>query len=116
MSVAVISPAQTKALPAEIHLHRLPATTQYAFEDLKARADWHADRHELSTSQLLHAEAADLIGIRLPASGELAQCTCQGCYCTCVFDAAQARTYTDGTVEFVQCPQCADEHRRTGDE
>lgn len=104
-------------LPAEIHLHRLPSTTQYAAEDLLDRADWHADHRELSTSQLLHAEAAKLIGIRLPDSGELARCTCQGaCYCTVVFDAAKARSYQDGTVWFVQCPDCADDHRRTGDE
>jgi NAD-dependent SIR2 family protein deacetylase len=106
----------TRALPKEIHLHQLPAHIHTQFTELMDRADWYADHRELSTSQLLHAQAAELIGMRLPASGELARCTCQGCYCTCAFDAAHARTYTDGTVEFVQCPQCADEHRLTGDE
>ena len=115
MSVTAM-PRPVPALATEIHLHRLPETTQFAFEDLKDRADEYADRRELTASALLHAQAAALIGIQLPASGELARCTCQACFCDCVFDAAKARTYTDGTVEFVQCPQCADEHRRTGDE
>lgn len=113
--MSVISHARA-TLPTEVHLRRLPATTQYELEDLLDRADWHADHRELTASQLLHAEAATLIGIRLPTSGELARCTCQGCYCTCVFDAAHARSYQDGTIWFVQCPGCADDHLRTGDE
>ncbi|MET7713742.1 hypothetical protein [Streptomyces sp. NPDC005407] len=112
--MSVISPA--RALPAEIHLHQLPEHIHTQFDQLMDRADQHAERHELSASALLHTQAAQLIGIRLPDSGELTRCTCQGCYCTCAFDAAQARTYLDGTIEFVQCPGCADDHPRTEDD
>ena len=108
--------SRTPALPAEVHTHQLPPHTALAFEELMNRADTLADHHELTASALLHAQAAVLIGIALPASGELARCTCQACYCTCAFDAAKAATYLDGTIWFVQCPGCADDHPRTGDE
>jgi hypothetical protein len=98
-------------LPTEIHLHHLSPHTADELNQLLDTADNLADRHDLTASALLHAQAIQLIGIRPPVSGELARCTCQGCYCTAVFDADKARCYLDGTVEFVQCETCADEHR-----
>ncbi|MFB7222394.1 hypothetical protein [Streptomyces sp. NPDC056227] len=114
MANAVMTHAPTQ--PREIHLHRLAAPIADQVNELLDQADWHADHLELSASALLHRQAIQLIGIRPPASGELARCTCQNCHCGAIFDANKARTYMDGTVEFVQCETCADEHRRTGDE
>ncbi|MFI6055468.1 hypothetical protein ACIBCO_35950 [Streptomyces violascens] len=74
-----------------------------AFTALLDDAETAADNRELTPCRNLHARAAGLIGIQPPASGELARCTCQG-YCEAVFDADHARTYLDGTVDFVQCP------------
>ncbi|MFJ5294505.1 hypothetical protein [Streptomyces sp. NPDC088348] len=98
-------------LPSEIQLHHLSTTTADTARELLEDADREASQHNLSAAALIHAQAAQLIGIRLPASGELALCTCQGCYCSTVHDAAKSRCYLDGTVEFVQCETCADEHR-----
>ena len=102
--------------PTVIHPHHLPATLANQVDQLLDQADQHADHRELSASALLHAQVIRLIGIRPPASGELARCTCQACYCSAIFDASKAHTYLDGTVEFVQCETCADEHPLTGDE
>ncbi|MFE7111717.1 hypothetical protein ACFU98_29840 [Streptomyces sp. NPDC057575] len=114
MAIAVMTHAPTQ--PREIHPHRLAAPIADQVNELLDQADQHTDRLELSASALLHRQAIQLIGIRPPDSGELARCTCQNCYCGAIFDAAKARTYLDGTVEFVQCETCADEHRLTGDE
>ncbi|MEU9849298.1 hypothetical protein [Streptomyces sp. NPDC047985] len=112
--MSVISPARTR--PTEIHPHHLPTTIADQADELLDQADWYADHRNLTASALIHAQVIQLIGIRPPASGELARCTCQNCYCAAIFDAAKAHTYLDGTVEFVQCETCADEHRLTGDE
>ncbi|TXS68898.1 hypothetical protein [Streptomyces sp. sk2.1] len=112
--MSVISPARTH--PAVVHPHHLPAPIADQADELLDQADQHADHRNLAASALIHAQVIHLIGIRPPASGELARCTCQACYCSVIFDAAKARTYLDGTVEFVQCETCADEHRLTGDE
>lgn len=62
--------------------------------------------------RLAHQVAALTIGMRLPDSGEIARCTCPTCYCDQIFDANDARTYTEGPGnEIVQCPACADDHR-----
>ncbi|MFD7855226.1 hypothetical protein ACFV6B_13200 [Streptomyces microflavus] len=114
MGHAVMTHAPTQ--PSEIHPHHLSAPIADQVNELLNQADDYADRRELTASALLHAQAIRLIGIRPPASGELTRCTCQACYCSCIFDAATARTYLDGTIEFVQCTRCADEHRLTGDE
>ncbi|WP_331764463.1 hypothetical protein [Streptomyces anulatus] len=114
MGHAVMTHAPTQ--PSEIHPHHLSAPIADQVNELLDQADRYADNRELTASALLHAQVISLTGIRPPASGELARCTCQACYCGCIFDAAKARTYLDGTVEFVQCIRCADEHRLTGDE
>lgn len=113
MATAVLPHAHTQ--PHEIHLHQISPNTADQLTALLDQADRYADHRDLTASALLHAQAITLIGIRPPASGELARCTCQDCYCTAVFDAAKARTYRDGTVEFAQCPTCADEHRIESD-
>ncbi|MFJ2279175.1 hypothetical protein ACIOEZ_34065 [Streptomyces sp. NPDC087866] len=100
----------------EIHLDRLPSSIQDAFDALMDQADKAAEHRDFTAYALLHKQAGHLIGIHRPASGELARCTCQNCYCTRVFDANKARCYMDGQIEFVQCETCADEHRLTGDE
>ncbi|KIF66252.1 hypothetical protein HY68_36705 [Streptomyces sp. AcH 505] len=114
MATAVLPHAQTR--PCEIQLHRLAPGTAAKASALLDQADHEADNRNLTASALLHGQVIDLIGIRPPASGELARCSCQNCYgCTRVFDAVKARTYRDGTVEFVQCETCADEHRIESD-
>ncbi|MFD4795932.1 hypothetical protein [Streptomyces anulatus] len=114
MGHAVMTHAPTQ--PSEIHPHHLPATLATLVDELLDQANEYADNRELTASAILHAQVISLTGIRPPASGELTRCTCQACYCGCIFDAAKAHTYLDGTVEFVQCIRCADEHPRTGDE
>lgn len=112
MATAVLPHAQT--LPAEVELHRIPTHLAGQFTDLMDQAETAISPFEIRP---LHAQAAQVIGLRLPASGEIALCTCPaGCYCDRVFDANVARTHQDGTVEWVQCEPCADEHRLTGDE
>lgn len=113
MGHAVMTHAPTQ--PSEIRTHHLPTALATHIDELLDQADEYADRRELTASALIHAQVIRLIGIRPPASGELARCTCQGCYCDRIYDAAKARTYLSGTVEFAQCPYCADEHRLTGD-
>lgn len=97
--------------PREIHLNQLPKATATELEHLLDQAEQHADRREMALYQHLHAQAIQLIGIQPPTDGELARCTCQGCYCDTIFDARHARYYVSGTVEFVQCPGCDDDHR-----
>ncbi|MFE4915891.1 hypothetical protein ACFRCX_30780 [Streptomyces sp. NPDC056652] len=108
--MSVISPAHTQ--PREIHLHQLNPLIADQLNHLLDQADEYADHRELTASALLHTQAIRLIGIRPPASGELARCTCENCWdCDTVYDAAHARCYTSLGIEFVQCPRCADEHR-----
>ncbi|MFE9461635.1 hypothetical protein [Streptomyces californicus] len=114
MGHAVMTHAPTQ--PSEIHAHHLTTTLATRVDELLDQANDYADHRELTASALIHAQVIHLIGIRPPASGELTRCTCQGCYCDRIFDAAKARTYMDGSVEFVQCIGCADEHPRTGNE
>ncbi|MFJ1782468.1 hypothetical protein ACIOKA_37815 [Streptomyces anulatus] len=114
MGHAVMTHAPTQ--PSEIRAHHLTPTLANLVDELLDQANEYADRHELTASALLHAQVIHLIGIKPPAEGELTRCTCQGCYCDRIFDATKAHTYMDGTIEFVQCPYCADEHLRTGDE
>ncbi|MFG2676968.1 hypothetical protein [Streptomyces sp. NPDC048445] len=114
MGHAVMTHTQNQ--PTVIHLNRLPRTTQDAYEYLMDKADQAADRLDLHAYAERHNEAIQLLGICPPDGGELARCTCTNCYCEAVFDAAKARTHMNGTVEFVQCETCADEHRLTGDE
>lgn len=111
MGHAVMTHTQNQA--TVIHLDRLPRTTQDAFEYLMDKADQAADRLDLHAYAERHQEAIQLLGIRRPADGELARCTCTNCYCEAIFDAAKARTYMVGSVELVQCETCADEHRHS---
>lgn len=111
MATAVLPHART--LPAEVELHHVPVHLADQFTALMDQADQAISLYEIRP---LHARAAQLIGLQLPESQEIAVCTCTGCYCERVFDANKARMYQDGTVERVQCPVCADEHRLTGDE
>jgi NAD-dependent SIR2 family protein deacetylase len=108
MATAVIP--HTFRQPREIKLHQLPAPVADQLNHLLDTADQHAGNHDLAAYVLLHAQAINLIGIRPPARGELARCTCQACYCDTVFDEQHARYYLDGTVEFIQCPGCVDDH------
>ena len=108
MANAVITRAHSK--PREIKLHLLPDPVADELNRLLDQADQHAENRDLAAYHLLHAQAVALIGIRQPARGELARCTCQACYCDTVFDEHQARYYLDGTVEYIQCPGCVDDH------
>jgi hypothetical protein len=102
--------------PHAVYPHQLSAPIADQVNNLLDQANEHADHHNLTASALLHAQAIRLTGIRPPASGELARCTCTTCYCDAIFDAAKARSVQDGRFWIVQCETCADEHRLTGDE
>jgi hypothetical protein len=110
MTTSVLPHAQT--LPTEVQLHRVPKHIADQFDDLMHRADQAISLYEIRP---IHAQAAQLIGMQLPDSQDIVKCNCGGCYCDRVIDAKTARTYMNGTVEFVQCPACADEHRITSD-
>ncbi|MFD7995568.1 hypothetical protein [Streptomyces mexicanus] len=92
----------------------LPAAVQDAFDALMEQAD------EAGTNQHFFevmADAARLIGIPLPASGDIRRCGCS-CVCGCIFDAedpdAHVIEWTGGyNLGRVQCPTCADRHRET---
>ena len=106
----------THALPPEIRLNTLPTPTTDIFEQIWEAAESAATHQDLTTYALLHTQAAHLIGLALPASGELARCTSPCCWtCDTVFDAAQAHLHMDGTIERVQCPGCWDDHPRYSD-
>lgn len=114
MTLAALVPCAQK--PTEIHPDQLTSAIRDAFDKLMNHADQAAQSHQLDFAAHLHRQAADLIGIQLPASGELAVCDCQDCYCGRIVDAAKLRSYLDGTVWFTQCEHCTDDHPRTGDE
>lgn len=111
MATALLPHAQI--LPTEVQLHQVPKRIADQFIDLMDKADQAISLYEIRP---IHAQAAQLIGMRLPASQDIVQCNCGACWCDRVVDANTVRTYMNGTVEFVQCETCADEHRLTGDE
>ncbi|MEU1099195.1 hypothetical protein, partial [Streptomyces sp. NPDC005877] len=74
MSTALVPRA---LLPTQIHPSELTEPVRDAFDALMQRADMAAVGFALSLYKALHREAAALVGIQLPACGELAVCTCQ---------------------------------------
>ncbi|WP_448333533.1 hypothetical protein [Streptomyces sp. DSM 41534] len=103
--MSVMSPARTRAI--EINLSDVATAVRDKFLHLMDQADQTVSVTEI---QLLHADAADLIGLQYPTSREIAVCSC-GCNCLIVFDADAAHTFNDGYGETTQCPVCADDHR-----
>ncbi|MGW5690295.1 hypothetical protein ACWEWX_04795 [Streptomyces asiaticus] len=104
--MSVITHARPRAA-TEINLSDVATPVRDKFLTLMDQAD---STISITEIQLLHADAADLIGLQLPASREIAVCSC-GCNCLTVFDAAQAHVYDEGYGETTQCPGCADDHR-----
>ncbi|MFJ2202444.1 hypothetical protein [Streptomyces violaceusniger] len=103
--MSVMSPARTRA--TQINLTDVATADRDQFLNLMDQADQTISVPEIL---LLHSDAADAIGLQLPARGEIAVCSC-GCNCLIVFDADQAHTFNDGYGETTQCPDCADDHR-----
>ncbi|MEU8469640.1 hypothetical protein AB0F30_17230 [Streptomyces sp. NPDC029006] len=98
----------------EADYNTLPAPIQDAFDQLMKQAD------EAGTGQHFFevmADAASLIGMPLPASGDIRRCACS-CICGVIFDAEhpdahvieESAGYNLGRV---QCPTCTDRHRET---
>jgi hypothetical protein len=109
MTPAVMTHTPIQA--TEVRLHRIPTHIADQFHQVMDQAEHVISTHEI---RALHAQAALLIGMALPASREIVRCNCQGCYCDRVVDARTVRTYLNGTVEFVQCETCAEDHYLTG--
>lgn len=92
----------------------LPDTIQDAFDQLMEEADEAGATHHFLDAM---ARAANLIGMRLPPSGDIRRCSCS-CVCGCIFDAEhpdahvieESQGYNLGRV---QCPTCTDRHRET---
>ena len=100
----------TQHLPTELPLNQVPAPQQERVEHLFEAARQAPDNTTYFACMTLIAIHA---GIRLPAHGELALCTCESCDCGLLFDGDHAATYQpDATTdtETVQCPDCHDEH------
>jgi hypothetical protein len=96
----------------EADYNTLPAPIQDAFDQLMQQADT-AGTHQHYFE--LMARAASLIGMPLPASGDIRRCACS-CVCGCIFDAedpdAHVIEWTGGyNLGRIQCPTCADRHR-----
>lgn len=106
--MSVITHAHSTRAAAEINLTDLPLPVRDEFLDLMDKADGAINVPEI---RLAHAAAAHLIGLQLPARRVIAVCSCP-CFCQIVFDADQAHEYDDGYGPTVQCPSCADDHRR----
>lgn len=107
--MSVMTPARTRT--AGLHLADLdPATragVEDAFEDIRLAAN------PVECDLAQHVIAAHL-GITLPASGELALCTCPVCGCDAIEDVDHVATHQPGDgTETVQCRTCADDHRTT---
>ena len=107
MSAARIPVQPTSQLPVEVNLSDLPTAVRDRFLDLMDQVDSTISVPEIL---LLNADAASIIGLRLPPRGEIAVCSC-GCNCLIVFDLDQAHEYDDGYGRTLQCPGCADDHR-----
>ncbi|MCA1224117.1 hypothetical protein [Streptomyces sp. 8L] len=105
----------TQKLPAEVHLRTLHPQLRSTFDDLMDQADAIDTPSDWPLYQHLHADAAHIIGIQLPADGELARCDCGHCTCDIVCAARYVRSYLDGTVWRTQCPACTDDHYLDGE-
>ncbi|MET8585689.1 hypothetical protein ABZX39_33200 [Streptomyces collinus] len=98
----------------EADYYALPTVVQDAFDQQMEKAD------NAGTNQHFFevmADTARLIGVTLPASGDIRRCACS-CVCGCIFDAEDPDAHViDESAGFnlgrVQCPTCADRHRET---
>lgn len=98
----------------EADYNTLPTTVQDEFDQLMEQADNAGTNDHFAK---VMADIARLIGMPLPASGDIRRCACS-CVCGAIFDAEhpdahvieQSGGYNLGRV---QCPTCADRHRET---
>jgi hypothetical protein len=100
--------------PSTVNYTTLTPAQQHGFDQLMEQADTAGTTDHFLD---LMARAANAIGMRLPASGDIRRCACS-CYCGLVFDAedpdAHVIEWTGGyNLGRVQCPTCADRHRET---
>lgn len=98
----------------EADYNALSATIQDDFDHLMEQAD---NAGTTDHFRDVMARAANTIGMRLPASGDIRRCACP-CICGHIFDAehpdAHVIEWTAGyNLGRVQCPTCADHHRET---
>lgn len=105
----------THARPrTEADYNSLTRDTQEAFDLLMEEADTAGTNTHFFD---VMARAARLIGMLLPASGDIRHCACS-CVCGCIFDAEDPDAHvieeTGGyNLGRVQCPTCTDRHRET---
>lgn len=109
MAVMTHASARTEA-----DYNSLPATVQDDFDDLMEEADTAGTNAHFFD---VMSRAARLIGMLLPASGDIRRCACS-CVCGCIFDAEDPDAHvieTSGGYNLgrVQCPTCTDRHRET---
>lgn len=109
--MAVMTHAQARL---EADYNALPTTVQDQFDQLMEQADTAGTNQHFFE---VMAGAARVIGVPLPASGDIRRCACS-CVCGCIFDAehpdAHVIEWTGGyNLGRVQCPTCADRHRET---
>lgn len=110
--MAVMTHARTQ--PATVNYNDFPALVQDMFDALMEQADNAGSNDDFRYAM---ARAANLIGIQLPASGDIRRCACS-CTCGTVFDAEDPDAHViEQSPGFnlgrVQCPTCTDRHRET---
>uniref|UniRef100_UPI0037DC0E63 hypothetical protein n=1 Tax=Streptomyces tubercidicus TaxID=47759 RepID=UPI0037DC0E63 len=81
--------------------------------DLEQAAD--AGNNVIAELLLVHATAAQFLGIDLPAGDTLVKCSCQSCNCEAITAASLCSEDHSGYGPVIQCPTCTDEHRSLGD-
>lgn len=102
--MSAITHARTRIYP---QVWELPGAVRDAFEGCLEDAT----QRENTAYFVLHREAAHILGLPIPESGEFAICTCR-CGCQRIHDAHHTAIYSHGNgTETAQCPDCADDHR-----
>ncbi|MGP3737990.1 hypothetical protein ACTWJ9_33310 (plasmid) [Streptomyces sp. GDS52] len=109
MAATTLAPARPEA-----DYNTLTEDQQDRFDQLMEQADTAGTTDHFLT---LMAHAANLAGMRLPASGDIRRCGCS-CVCGHIFDAedpdAHVIEWTGGyNLGRVQCPTCTDRHPET---
>lgn len=119
MAVMTHAPIRFLTFPATVDYRTLPAHVQAAFRRYMEDADQAAadDPYKVAMTK-----AAQAVGIAVPASLDIARCSCfndaYGCGCGAIFDTAlpgvvvTATNGPDANLSALQCPNCGHDHPR----
>lgn len=119
MAVMTHAPIRFLTFPATVDYRALPTHIQDAF-------DRHMEDADQATAdapyKVAMTRAAQSVGIAVPASLDIARCSClndaDGCGCGAIFDTAlpglvvTAPSGPDANLSALQCPDCGHDHPR----